>query len=80
MMLGYWLLLQLVGGAVSAGREGGGTAFWAHVGGFVAGLVLVGLFKKKSLVDRHPYHGWQQRPPHRGYVERLPEGGRRRGR
>jgi membrane associated rhomboid family serine protease len=41
-MLGYWFLLQLVAGAVDPGR--GGIAFWAHVGGFVAGVVLVRLF------------------------------------
>ena len=37
LMLGYWLLLQILGGAFSLGREGGGVAFWAHVGGFAAG-------------------------------------------
>jgi len=43
-MLGYWLLLQLLGGVFSLGVASGGTAFWAHVGGFVAGIVLVKLF------------------------------------
>jgi membrane associated rhomboid family serine protease len=61
-MLGYWFLLQIVGGAVSLGREGGGVAFWAHVGGFAAGAVLVRAFRKRSLVDRHPHHGWGRRP------------------
>ena len=42
VMLGYWMLLQVVGGVVQSGGEGG-TAFWAHIGGFAAGLVL-GLF------------------------------------
>lgn len=39
-MLGYWFLLQLAGGFFSLGGTGGGVAFWAHVGGFAAGMVL----------------------------------------
>jgi len=58
-MLGYWFLLQLLGGAVSMGKEGGGVAFWAHVGGFVAGAVLVLLFRDPKLMARHPAHGWR---------------------
>jgi len=60
-MLGYWFLLQLVGGAVSLGRDGGGVAFWAHVGGFAAGAVLVLLFRDPALMARHPVHGWRKR-------------------
>ena len=40
-MLGYWIVVQLFGGLASVGATGGGVAFWAHVGGFVAGAVLV---------------------------------------
>jgi membrane associated rhomboid family serine protease len=57
-MLGYWFLLQLVGGAVSMGRTGGGVAFWAHVGGFAAGALLIFVFRNPAFVNRHPYHGW----------------------
>jgi membrane associated rhomboid family serine protease len=57
-MLGYWFLVQLIGGAVAMGDEGGGVAFWAHVGGFAAGALLVLVMRKPELVDRHPYHGW----------------------
>jgi membrane associated rhomboid family serine protease len=60
-MLGYWFLLQLVGGALDLGREGGGVAFWAHVGGFVAGAALVLAFRQRALVERHPHYGWQPR-------------------
>jgi membrane associated rhomboid family serine protease len=59
-MLGYWFLLQLLGGAVNLGREGGGVAFWAHVGGFAAGAVLVLLFRDPKLMARHPAHGWRR--------------------
>jgi membrane associated rhomboid family serine protease len=40
MMLGYWFLLQILAGLPALGSEEGGVAFWAHVGGFVAGMVL----------------------------------------
>ena len=60
-MLGYWFLIQLVGGAVDLGRSGGGVAFWAHVGGFVAGMALVALFRNPELVRRHPHYGFARR-------------------
>ncbi|HLU07125.1 MAG TPA: rhomboid family intramembrane serine protease [Woeseiaceae bacterium] len=60
-MLGYWILVQFVSGLTSIGAQGGGVAFWAHVGGFAAGVMLVFLFKDESLLARHPYRGWDQR-------------------
>jgi membrane associated rhomboid family serine protease len=42
--LGFWFLQQFLMGAMSLGvttAETGGTAWWAHIGGFVTGLVLV---------------------------------------
>jgi membrane associated rhomboid family serine protease len=50
-MLGYWFLLQLVGGGLSG--EEGGVAFWAHAGGFVAGAALIAIFRDPELVARH---------------------------
>jgi membrane associated rhomboid family serine protease len=41
--LGFWLLIQFLQGSLSAG-SGGGVAWWAHAGGFVAGAVLLPLF------------------------------------
>jgi membrane associated rhomboid family serine protease len=62
-MLGYWFLVQVLGGLSSLGAHSGGIAFWAHVGGFAAGAVLVLMFRDPELVARHPYHGWRRRSP-----------------
>ena len=53
VMLGYWLLLQIVGGLPALAEESGGVAFWAHAGGFLAGAVLVLVFRDDDLVARH---------------------------
>ncbi len=39
-MLGYWFAIQLVSGLSSAGAEGGGIAWFAHIGGFVFGYLV----------------------------------------
>jgi membrane associated rhomboid family serine protease len=53
VMLGYWFLIQLLGGLPALSSDApGGVAFWAHVGGFVAGALLIPLFKDSSLVAR----------------------------
>jgi len=47
-VLGSWFVLQLISGVANIGNlSGGGVAFWAHIGGFVAGVVLVRLFAQK---------------------------------
>jgi membrane associated rhomboid family serine protease len=53
LMLGYWFLLQLLGGLPSLGDETGGVAFWAHAGGFLAGAILILVFKDDELVAKH---------------------------
>ena len=54
VMLGYWFLLQLLLGAVGTlSRVEGGVAVWAHVGGFIAGLVLIKLFADREYLERH---------------------------
>jgi len=46
VLLGFWFVLQFFSGLLSVGatEDVGGVAFWAHVGGFVAGVVLARLF------------------------------------
>ncbi len=58
-MLIYWAVLQLFGGFSRLGDEGGGVAFWAHVGGFVAGVVLVKMFDRPDRLVAHTSHHWQ---------------------
>ncbi|MGH7614801.1 MAG: rhomboid family intramembrane serine protease [Gemmatimonadales bacterium] len=53
VMLGYWILLQILGSLPAlGGQETGGTAFLAHIGGFVAGLVLIRLFAKREYLEQ----------------------------
>jgi len=52
-MLGYWFVLQLLSGWMSYGQGGGGTAFGAHVGGFLAGVILIFFFRDRNLVAAH---------------------------
>ncbi len=68
LMLGYWLLLQVLGTVVPGLTGAGGVAFAAHVGGFLAGLVLVSLFKNRELIERHRtrFGGPWQPPAQRG--------------
>ena len=66
-MLIYWFVIQLVSGVtVLGGATGGGVAFWAHVGGFVAGAVLVKLFARSDYVADHRAHHWRPRRVMRG--------------
>jgi len=49
-VLGLWFAIQLWQGAFAGSSAGGGVAFWAHVGGFVAGVGLIKLFQRRKLV------------------------------
>lgn len=49
VVLGMWFLLQLISGAGSLGAlDQGGTAYFAHIGGFLFGLLIGWLFKKRG--------------------------------
>jgi len=60
--LGFWFVSQLFTGVLSLGMPSnvGGVAVWAHVGGFIAGMALCGLFARR---DR-----WQRPGPVRHHV------------
>ncbi len=40
IMLIYWFITQIFSGATSIGAEGGGVAYFAHIGGFVTGWII----------------------------------------
>ena len=44
IFLGFWFLMQLQSGTLSLVSSGTNIAWWAHIGGFIAGMVLVKLF------------------------------------
>jgi hypothetical protein len=54
LVLGYWLIINLLSGAASVLAESkgpvGGVAFWAHVGGFVSGALLIRLMPTRKNV------------------------------
>lgn len=60
VMLGYWFVVQFLSGAATslsyAGNSGSGIAFWAHVGGFIAGVVMIHMFGERK--QRHRYAAW----------------------
>ena len=57
----FWFLLQLLSGVAALGTASsltGGVAFWAHVGGFLAGLALVWVFRRRGPRRRSPTVVW----------------------
>ena len=60
LMLVYWMGLQFLG-SFSQPTEGGGVAYWAHIGGFLAGVVLVKLFKRTDRLIEHSQQHWRPR-------------------
>jgi len=48
ILLGLWFLIQLAS-ALDATQGEAGVAFWAHVGGFIAGMILVPLFRRRGV-------------------------------
>jgi membrane associated rhomboid family serine protease len=58
VVLGLWFLLQFFSGVLSlGGPDVGGVAFWAHIGGFISGVVFGYLFKKPE--REYPAYHWE---------------------
>jgi len=67
-MLIYWMFLQVVGGLSSVvSGQSGGVAFWAHVGGFLVGIVFVKVFERRDRVRAHMRHTWRPRDARGGW-------------
>jgi len=62
IVLGLWFIMQFFYGTASLATtsvsQSGGVAWWAHVGGFIIGILLVGLFPRK---DRYSYGSYARR-------------------
>ena len=61
LMLLYWFFIQLVSGVETMGYahlSQGGTAFFAHVGGFIAGMILVGVMGTRQKYMRRQDLNW----------------------
>jgi membrane associated rhomboid family serine protease len=58
-MLVYWAGLQVLSGLASIGDASAGVAFWAHVGGFTAGMLLVKPFVQADRVAAHEAQRWR---------------------
>ncbi len=54
VVLGFWIGFQFFSAAMAVGGAGGGVAWWAHIGGFIAGVALIVPMKRKNvaLFDR----------------------------
>lgn len=57
LVLGGWFLMQFLNGLMTLRvvTQTGGVAWWAHIGGFVAGMLLLPLFRQKRSVYTSPY-------------------------
>ena len=65
LVLLWWFFVQLVSGLPQLNQHSqGGVAVWAHVGGFVAGLVLVKLFENRELTSRRTVGRHRLHPDH----------------
>jgi len=57
LVLGYYFLLNFLYGAFSQpGNSAGGIAFWAHIGGFVAGVLMIKVLSERP--HRYRYGTW----------------------
>jgi len=65
--LGLWFFLQFLG-AAGSDAQGGGIAWWAHVGGFVAGIILVKVLEQ---VPQTGLTGRMREATHKTWTPRL---------
>jgi hypothetical protein len=60
LVLGYWFFVQFMSGTATSiaetSQSNGGIAFWAHVGGFIAGILMIKLLPERP--QRYRYAAW----------------------
>lgn len=56
VLIGLWFVMQVLGGLATPASPTGGVAFWAHVGGFVAGLALIMVLRPRGTPLLQPAH------------------------
>ncbi|MEL6926826.1 MAG: rhomboid family intramembrane serine protease, partial [Bacteroidota bacterium] len=69
VFLGFWIAMQLFSGFSALGSAaGGGTAWWAHIGGFAFGVVLGFMFREKGGIFFKDDKRGPQRPSRGDFV------------
>jgi len=58
VVFGFWLFLQWLGYLTAQAGEAGGVAFMAHIGGFLAGLILAAFLIPNAPPPKPRRHGW----------------------
>ncbi len=82
VVLGFWIGYQFLSATMAAGGAGGGVAWWAHIGGFIAGVILIIPMRRKGvpLFDRGIKKfelklGLEKAPQRASRRSRIPESG-----
>ena len=63
LVLGFWFVIQIAS-SLAADPNSAGVAWFAHIGGFIAGMALIPFFKRRQVTLLHPVHGsrrWHKR-------------------
>jgi membrane associated rhomboid family serine protease len=63
VVLGFWIVLQIISQyqvlATTNVTQGGGVAYMAHIGGFVAGVILTFIFRRRTKVADRYQRDWR---------------------
>lgn len=85
VVLGFWIGFQFFSAAMAAGGAGGGVAWWAHIGGLIAGVILIIPMRRKGVplfdkgMKRFELKLAVEKAPKSRRRSRIPESGKPRG-
>lgn len=76
VLLGFWIIMQIFSGVSSLGMRGGGTAYWAHIGGFAIGYLVMRFWLGSGQLKRtqQRQQEWRQALDPRESSDRGPDG------